>query len=73
MTAHQECVCFFEPRGDSGLEGYSAGEIYICQFRKEDVFGKPYYRVWPSSADYYETCSVKTFNRFFKLRNQIAS
>lgn len=62
------CTCIFEPRGQSGLEGYSRGDIYKYEYFEKDVSGRPYYRVYPLSGDnYYETCSVAVFNRFFKV------
>lgn len=30
--------------------------------------GHEYYRVWPTAGDdYYETCSPRTFRKFFKI------
>ncbi|HHF3053150.1 TPA: hypothetical protein ACPJ1H_003965 [Vibrio alginolyticus] len=61
-------VCVFEPRGEKGLEGYQLGEQYAYRKMKSVTPGQPpYYRVFPTfDSDYYETCSTRTFNRFFK-------
>jgi hypothetical protein len=61
------CECHYEPRGDDGLEGYSAG----CQYQFEVIypgFETPYYRVWPDAEccpEYYECCSPRAFRKYF--------
>lgn len=65
-----EAKCIIEPRGEHGLEGYSLGELYKFEFREIGAKdGKPYYRIWPTDGDYYETCSVQTFKRYFQPKN----
>jgi len=65
MTVIGLCICIREPRGDHGLEGYSIGERYRFQRCEND---KSYYRVYPNDeTDYYETCSVGVFKKYFKL------
>jgi hypothetical protein len=64
--------CILEPRGHSSLEGYQLNEMYPAE-KREAVKGEgprpAYYRVWPDvtyDPDYYECCSVRSFNKFFK-------
>ena len=60
--------CIYEPRGELGLEGYQLGDIYRAQ--KVVKNGKTQYRIHPDDEyypDYYETCSVIGFNRYFKV------
>lgn len=68
ITENQKkCICIYEPRGQCGLEGYAKGDQYRYEFFLKDVSGRPYYRVYPVENDnYYETCSVATFTRFFQ-------
>lgn len=60
--------CIEEPQGYSGLEGYQKKRLYRAQFMLKDKDNKPYYRMFPDTAypDYYETCSVQTFHKFFE-------
>ena len=60
--------CKREPRGDSGLEGYQLGDEYAFRrMESDDPNESPYYRVFPSFGnDYYETCSVPTFKKYFQ-------
>lgn len=68
MSSRKTAQCILEPRGESGLEGYSKGGQYEYEYRERDGNGRPYYRVWPLAGDdCYETCSVHTFKRFFSL------
>lgn len=63
----KRCECIYEPRGDNGLEGYQLGDQYDCEYIGESpVSGMPYYRVYPTCDTYYETCSVRTFRKYFK-------
>ena len=70
------CVCWYEPRGLHGLEGYQRNDTYMFQHMK-DKKGE-YYRVYPEigelggSSTYYETCGRKIFNRYFKIVDLIA-
>ena len=64
------CICMFEPRGNNGLEGFALNQKYFFEFLPKDKNGKPYYRVYPdANSNYYETCGVKVFNRYFKKIN----
>jgi hypothetical protein len=56
-----------EPRGDHGFEGYQLGELYKFELIPAAANFKAYYRVWPVGEDYYETCSVRTFNKYFEV------
>ena len=60
------CECFYEPRGDHGLEGYSLNSQYKCELIKQAK--KSHWRVYPAKEypEYYETCGVLIFKRYFK-------
>jgi len=64
-----QCICIEEPRGDKkndNLEGFSIREKYKYELMTLDKNGKPYVRLYPDGeTKYYETCSVRTFNRLF--------
>ncbi len=65
------CECFKEPQGKHGLEGYYFGGLYYYQHEAEDMFGNPYYRVYPkgdmnTDRSFYETCSERDFNKYFR-------
>ena len=67
-----ECECFYEPRGNHGLEGYSEGIKYRYELIPSGADDKPYYRVWPDSTccpEYYETCSPRAFKAYFKIND----
>jgi hypothetical protein len=67
MLDHKYAVCIAEPRGAGGLEGYAQGEQYRFEYRETGASdGKPYYRVWPTPGDYYETCGTTTFLKYFR-------
>lgn len=59
-------ICLLEPRGDSGMEGYSRGETYRCQ--RVEGNSPTYYRVFPSNEtpDYYECAVPRVFFRYFR-------
>jgi hypothetical protein len=59
--------CQAEPRGASGLEGYSLDHVYRFE-RCEDGKGR-YCRVYPNECfpGYYETCGDRVFAEFFEL------
>lgn len=56
----KQCICIYEPRGDYGLEGFELKTVYNCERMNN------YYRIYLQN-DYYETCSIKVFNKYFKL------
>lgn len=65
-----KCVCIDEPLGECGLEGYTKSDSYHYQHMSRDRNGKEYMRVYhnlESYPDFYETCGVKDFHRFFKI------
>ena len=58
-------VCILEPRGESGLEGYTKGDEYHFEKMKTER-GAEYYRVYPNpNSDYYEMCGAYKFVHFF--------
>lgn len=63
-----ECICITAPMGAQGLEGYVKDGTYKFQKVSPDA-GRPYYRVFPDPnfPTYYETCSSKTFGRYFSV------
>ena len=70
-------TCIFEPRGECGLEGYQAGQIYQAQYIAVEPKGPRYWRVWPGDGivpgvakelgidSYYETVGLRSFHRYF--------
>ena len=59
--------CIYEPRGDSGMEGFQLNEIYKFKLM-EDNAGQ-YIRVFVGSLDYpnyYETCTKTAFKKHFE-------
>ena len=66
--------CIESPMARHGLEGYMLDEEYRFQRCKVNEFAnaKQYYRVYPSEdfTDYYETCSVYIFNKYFKATGE---
>lgn len=64
-----KCICFFEPRGNNGLEGYCLNQTYKYEFIAKDKNGKPYYRIYPDVdfKEYYEVCGPTVFKRYFKI------
>jgi hypothetical protein len=74
QTCHEErvssldlCKCYFEPRGDKGLEGYQKDSSYRHELIQQG-FDKAYYRVWPNAEsvpNYYECCSPRAFHKYF--------
>jgi hypothetical protein len=58
--------CRLEPRGASGLEGYSLDQVYRYE-RCEDGKGR-YCRVYPDGSfpGYYETCGERVFAEYFE-------
>ena len=67
LSGMAECV--YQPMGDFGLEGYQLGLTYKHELMKAHD-NKKYFQVYPNpegAPEYYETCSVKTFEKFFKL------
>jgi hypothetical protein len=61
-------ACYrLEPRGASGLEGYSLDQVYRFE-RCEDGKGS-YCRVYPDECfpGYYETCGERVFAELFEL------
>ena len=64
------CICISSPMGRNGLESYDQGETYRYERREKDKNGRPYYRVYPDkNSNYYETCGVMIFKKFFKHQN----
>lgn len=64
-TLQGQATVVFEPRGDHGLEGFDLHDLISYDM----VYAHPsYYRVWKEDwpKDYYETCGISTFNRYFK-------
>ena len=59
------CICKIAPMGSNGLEGFEENEEYKYELR--DLNGRKYYRVYHKDG-YYETCGIKTFNKFFNAR-----
>ena len=59
-----QCICVSEPRADASLEGFNYRETYKYEYMEKDKDGNPYYRVY-HSTDYYETCGVNTFKKYF--------
>ncbi|HEV2664063.1 MAG TPA: hypothetical protein VG324_04090 [Blastocatellia bacterium] len=59
--------CRLEPRGASGLEGYSLDQVYRFE-RCEDGKGR-YCRVYPDECfpGYYETYGERVFSELFEL------
>jgi hypothetical protein len=69
-TNAKKAQCILQPMGEHGLEGYSIEELYKYEYREAGATdGKPYYRVWPTDNEYYETCSINVFKRYFKPIN----
>jgi hypothetical protein len=62
------CECVYEPRCSNGLEGYQRGDEYI--FKKILNDGKKYYKIY-LGLEYYETCGVRVFNKFFKIKRSV--
>lgn len=59
--------CINEPRGDHGLEGYRQRDRYIAKLVPNKITRDFHYRIWPVAGDdYYETCSVQAFNKYFR-------
>jgi hypothetical protein len=55
------------PEGAQGLEGYNTDFLYRCELITCGKNG-PYWKVWPEEDNsYYETCSMATFKRYFKV------
>ncbi len=65
----QLCLCIEAPMARNGLEGYSLGEHYFCEYKEKDKNGRPYYQVYPDygNSGYYETCGTGIFKKFFKI------
>lgn len=60
-------TCVNQPRGASGLEGYSRGEKY--RFVELSSGGFRWFRVYPdevAAPGYYETCGSLVFHRYFE-------
>ena len=72
VTEEGVAVCTYEPRGDFGLEGYQLNSNYLYQYM-ETALGEKYARVYPAAetkkSNYYETCRIGTFKRFFEPLN----
>jgi hypothetical protein len=58
--------CRLEPRGASGLEGYSFDQVYRFE-RCDDGKGR-YCRAYPDGSfpGYYETCGKRVFAEYFE-------
>ena len=66
------CVCKCEPRGDNGLEGYQLHDRYLFRvMRDENIKARSHYRVFPVDPLFFETCSFRTFNKFFEREEEI--
>ncbi|MGH9760326.1 MAG: hypothetical protein ACREDR_12485 [Blastocatellia bacterium] len=60
-------ACHTEPRGEHGLEGYQRGEGYAARRYGSAEGGRFAYRLRPSpDQDYWESCSQRVFNRYFR-------
>lgn len=57
-------ICEYEPREDSGLEGYVLNEKY--KFEHVEAITNNYYRLYIKD-NYYETCSARAFNIYFNI------
>jgi hypothetical protein len=63
----KQAKCILQPMGAHGLEGYSLDDLYKYEYRETGANdGKPYYRIWPTEGNYYETCSANIFKHYFK-------
>ena len=60
-----ECICFKEPRGENGLEGYQKSLTYKYHLVEHNDI--KWFRLWPDTkTDYFERASVGIFSKFFK-------
>ena len=71
LTETGTCQCIESPVGhkkNNCLEGFDRDDEYKYELMSEDKNGKPYARMYPDSeSTYYETCSIRTFKRLFRI------
>jgi hypothetical protein len=63
------CICKIAPMGYAGLEGFDENQEYKYEL-KLDKSGKEYYKIY-HTEDYAETCGVKTFKKYFTIKQKL--
>jgi len=63
IIKEQECLCYYEPRGDHSLEGFQRDEIYKSQLCVDNI--GEYYRIYLHDT-YYEICGTNIYKKYFK-------
>jgi len=65
-----KCFCYYEPKGEHGLEGYDLNKYYIYKLLKnKDKKPQKWFRIYHTKNGYCETCGFYIFKKYFKIVN----